>query len=1014
MRNHYFSGVNAARFMVALLVACSILLPMTRPVSAAIDAGFGWAVGLGGTGNDVGFGIAVGSDGSVLTTGYFNGTVDFDPGPGIANLTSLGQGDIFVSKVDSAGNFVWVNRIGGTNHEFGKYIAVGADDSVYVTGLFSGTVDFDPGLDTHNLTSAGWQDVFVCKLDSDGNFLWAKQFGGIYNESVEGIAVAADGSVTLAGTFDETVDFDPGPGTAFLTSAGQEDIFVIKFNSMGNFVWVKQIGGSNPDRINGIAIHGDESIYLTGYFTGTSDVDPGDGISNLTLESGNFFISKLDSAGNFVWAKPMRGTTTFRSTGIAIGSDGGVYTTGWFGGTADFDPGEGVYNLTSQGMEDVFISKLDEDGDFVWAKRLGGVETDLGNDIKIGRDGNLYTTGYFQNEVIFGSMTLSTSDEQAPFICRLDNNGNIIWAKQMDSRSYIHDIAISRDRDVYLTGYFVAPVDFDPSSETFTISPNGGVDIFISKLVQMMEAPQLLAITRRIPLNELTNADILTFRVHFSESMVGVDTADFAVYGGSTAEVSGISEVSLSVYDVSVSGGDLAGYNGTVGLVLSASQDIYDLIGNSLSAEEPLTVMSYLLKNSAPTIDSITRQNPVNELTNADALTFRVSFSEDVTGVDGADFAVIGGSTAVVSAVSPVSASVYDVSVSGGDLAGYNGTVGLVLSASQDIRDLSGNSLANEIGLNNQTYLVNNVIPTISGNSLDRIMLVSFNQIEIIFNKQMYDPTENHESDDVTNPQNYMLVYAGEDKVIQTETCSGGLAGDDLPVQINQVVYDEESMTATLMINNGKKLSNGIYRLLACGTTTLTDISGNKLGGGEDIIFDFTIAVPSQLPVTGFPMGQVTILRDQQAEKAYAGTEMELSIPSLGVSLPIVGVPLSENGWDTSWLGRQAGYLAGSAFPTWEGNTVITGHVWDANNQPGAFANIKSLKYGDQIVINAFGQVYNYEVQTSHLITTYNVKEAFKSEDLDWLTLLTCEKHNSSDNSYAYRRVVRAVLVSVK
>ena len=172
--------------------------------------------------------------------------------------------------------------------------------------------------------------------------------------------------------------------------------------------------------------------------------------------------------------------------------------------------------------------------------------------------------------------------------------------------------------------------------------------------------------------------------------------------------------------------------------------------------------------------------------------------------------------------------------------------------------------------------------------------------------------------------------------------------------------------------------------------------------------------MPDELPDTGFTPGQFTHLPVQPSEKAYANTAMMLEIPTLGASMPIVSVPLSEDGWDVAWLGDSAGYLNGTAFPTWTGNTVLTGHVWDAYNHAGIFSELKELKFGDQIKIHAWGMTYTYEVRESRRVSSTNVKSALQHEELDWITLVTCEDYQFFWKQYSGRRLVRAVLVSVK
>jgi LPXTG-site transpeptidase (sortase) family protein len=160
-------------------------------------------------------------------------------------------------------------------------------------------------------------------------------------------------------------------------------------------------------------------------------------------------------------------------------------------------------------------------------------------------------------------------------------------------------------------------------------------------------------------------------------------------------------------------------------------------------------------------------------------------------------------------------------------------------------------------------------------------------------------------------------------------------------------------------------------------------------------------------------MHQVTALSNQPAEKAYAATDLWLEIPRLSVKMSIVGVPQTNSGWDVTWLNKDAGWLNGSAFPTWNGNSVLTGHVWDALNRPGPFERLKDLKYGDQIRIHAFGQVYTFEITESSLVSPSSTTTVFKHADKPTITLVTCEDYKEASQTYSHRRMVRAVLVSV-
>jgi LPXTG-site transpeptidase (sortase) family protein len=167
----------------------------------------------------------------------------------------------------------------------------------------------------------------------------------------------------------------------------------------------------------------------------------------------------------------------------------------------------------------------------------------------------------------------------------------------------------------------------------------------------------------------------------------------------------------------------------------------------------------------------------------------------------------------------------------------------------------------------------------------------------------------------------------------------------------------------------------------------------------------------TNLPETGFAPDEITSLSHVPREH-YLQTTLTLEIPSLGVNIPIVGVPQRNGEWNVSWLGRQAGWLEGSAFPSWSGNSVLTSHVYLPNGLPGPFINLDTLKYGDRVIVHAFGQKYSFEVRTNVIVEPEDTS-ALKHEERPWLTLVTCKDYDEKTNTYRKRVVVRAVLVSV-
>ena len=463
-----------------------------------------WAKRMGGSAGDIGHSVAVDALGNVYTTGYFNGTGDFDPGAGTANLTSAGDIDIFISKLDASGNFVWAKRIGGTLGEIARSITVDASGNVYVTGYFNGTVDFDPGTPSVNLTSSGAQDLFILKLNTTGTFVWAKRVGGGGFEEGWEIRVDATGNVYTTGQFEGTADFNPGAATFNLVSAGAPEIFILKLDATGTFVWAKRMGGTSNDIGYSLAVDGLGNVYTTGAFLAVADFDPGAGTYYLTPTGfKDIFVSKLDVAGNFVWARRFGGSGFGEAISIALDAVGNVYSSGLMNGTVDFDPGVGTFELTANGGLDVYISKLNTAGDFVWAKSFGGNQNDYGSSIAVDASNNVYTAGLFGGTVDFdpgvGTSNMTDFDGSDAFISKLDSLGKFVWAIKLGGTQLdeAYSLAVDPLKNIYLTGSFAGTADFDPATTVSTLSSAGTDDIFVVKLGQALLPLKLLSFSAK-------------------------------------------------------------------------------------------------------------------------------------------------------------------------------------------------------------------------------------------------------------------------------------------------------------------------------------------------------------------------------------------------------------------------------------------------------------------------------------------------------------------------------------
>ncbi len=476
-----------------------ILFLCSFKLVCAQDANFLWVKQFGGTGTNGANSMELDASGNIYTLGGFSGTVDFNPGSGIYNLTSIGDNDLFVSKLDSAGNFIWAKQIGGQSYPAGYDLALDADGNILITGAFWGLVDFDPGAGIFNLNAIGTHDLFVLKLDSFGNFIWAKQIGGPLG-AVDGTSISLDdlGNIYTTGYFADTIDFDPGAGTFMLNTdhTWLFSMFVLKLNPSGNFVWAKAMYGPDSGvQSESISIDRFGNVLTTGQFHDTVDFDPGVGSFTL-VPFGSFgdwdsFISKLDSSGNFVWVKQFGGESNQIGLSIITDAFSNVYSTGVFDATTDFDPGPSTFYMTPTTSRNTFISKLDTAGNFVWAKQITGYS--YGYDLTIDADLNVYTTGFFQGSTDFdpGQGTFTINEPLTPpdtYVSKLDNNGNFVWVKifvgATPSSNNGASIAVDAFNNIYTTGWFQGTSDFDPSTNTFNFTSSSESNAYIHKMCQ--------------------------------------------------------------------------------------------------------------------------------------------------------------------------------------------------------------------------------------------------------------------------------------------------------------------------------------------------------------------------------------------------------------------------------------------------------------------------------------------------------------------------------------------------
>lgn len=458
-----------------------------------------WAKSIGGTSNDNANAnvkaIALDNSGNVYSIGLFSGTVDFDPGVAIFNLTSSGTKDVFISKLDNFGNFIWAKTMGGINATCeAPSLILDSSGDIYSTGMFyGGTVDFNPGVGIFNLTSTGIADIFITKLNSSGNFVWAKAIGGTgYCGGWGSITLDGFGNVYTTGQFNGTADFDPGVGTFNLTVSGLNySIFISKLDSSGNFIWAKAMGDANYYNYGrSIKLDVSGNVYTTGVFSGPGDFNPGIGIFNLNFTGGvgdaNIFISKLNNSGNFIWAKAICGTLNASGNAIALDDSDNIYITGDFSGTVDFDAGSGIFNLTSAGgiYFTTYILKSDSSGNFLWLKSFDGINGNHGFSIDVDSFENVYTTGPCAGTTDFDPDSLATFNISVNgfYVSKLNSSGLFLWAKTVSGASSFSIVSDASGNEYIAGGFGSDSTTFGSTTLINADTFNPTSNIFIAKL----------------------------------------------------------------------------------------------------------------------------------------------------------------------------------------------------------------------------------------------------------------------------------------------------------------------------------------------------------------------------------------------------------------------------------------------------------------------------------------------------------------------------------------------------
>lgn len=415
----------------------------------------------GGLTVDEGYAISIDAAGNTYSTGYFTGSASF----GTTTLTSSGSTDLFLTKTDNQGNYVWAIKAGGSGSDRGLNIQADAQGNSYVTGYFYGTATFG----TQQITSSGNQDVFIAKYDNTGTLLWVVKAGGNGADIGNGITVDNSGNVIVTGEFKGTATF----GTTSLTSAGtNSDAFITKLNSSGIFQWTEQ--GSGPLTIKGIDVASDNqgNIYTTGQFSGNITFDA----THTNTMYNAIYLVKYNSSGQEQWYRRIGAGVSNIANAITADGTGNIYLTGDFTGSLTFFGASSNYTLTNTYSKKVFTAKYANSGAFTWAKAAGSQSTLSSKDIAIDGSGNAYIVGHFECKLdefaaIYGQGTFNSVGYKDIFVCKYSSTGIHQYSKNIGGRQndYGYGITVSSSGKVHFTGSFNNTL-FIPVSSNFSAS----------------------------------------------------------------------------------------------------------------------------------------------------------------------------------------------------------------------------------------------------------------------------------------------------------------------------------------------------------------------------------------------------------------------------------------------------------------------------------------------------------------------------------------------------------------
>ncbi len=463
-----------------LLAACFFMMSFHLLTAQDLK----WIYKVGGPTAEYGNAVTIDSDQTIYDITNFMGTVSVGIG---LSYTSRGGDDILIRKSNTLGLMQWVKQVGGTRNDVAYDITTDIEDNIFVVGTFQDTLYFGGQPILFGIGNAIFS--FILKINSDGQILWSRKLDSSISVTAKSVTAGLAEELVITGHFEGSAIFGSGQAEFNATSNGGNDIFILKMNGNSSQpIKLSQIGGVDHEFAQHHMRDIQNNIILTGDFRNFIDLDPGLGVAQFNSKGiTDAFVLKLNGDSEYLWAK------TYGSTGVDYGQSVttdqslNVILTGRYSETVDF--GGPLFNRTAKGGTDIFLVKMDQNGNTLWANSYGDVSNDQGNRVIVNNTGIIYLAGIYRGTIDF-NLAFDRKNESISnggadvFILLLNQDGS--YNEHFDlggiANEQINDIALKQNGELISVGGFGAIVDFDPSSSESNIISSGGLDAFMSNV----------------------------------------------------------------------------------------------------------------------------------------------------------------------------------------------------------------------------------------------------------------------------------------------------------------------------------------------------------------------------------------------------------------------------------------------------------------------------------------------------------------------------------------------------